>query len=146
MKEKISFQIGSRAFFGEMKDFTSKDNDRLYIMEGWDVKGNILNLHVKDKDCFFIKDTTKDELIAQTLEANIPLRAGKFLVKDFAEYIGLTIDDLKRLQPLFESMDEKHKYEKVIYDAYVKNNAFELTDEQRMEAFDKYNESKTTTE
>ena len=35
-------------------------------------------------------------------------------------------------------MDDKHKYEKLIYDAYLKNNDFVLTDEQRIDAFNEY--------
>lgn len=66
------------------------------------------------------------------------MKAGKFLVPEFANYIGLTIDDLKILEPMFRNMDEKHKYEEVIYDAYVSNNAFILTNEQRKKAFEIY--------
>ena len=51
----------------------------------------------------------------------------------------LSIDDLKRLKPIIAKLDDKHKYEEVIYNAYLENNDFVLTDEQRQEAYRVYN-------
>lgn len=56
------------------------------------------------------------------------MQLGKFLVPTFIEAIGFTIDDLKKLQPLLDNLDDKHKYEKVIYNTYIQNNDFTLTD------------------
>ena len=56
--------------------------------------------------------------------------AGMFIAPEFIDYIGLNIEDLDLLQNVFEHMDEKHSYEKMIYDYYRKNNGFYLTDEQ----------------
>jgi hypothetical protein len=53
---------------------------------------------------------------------------GKFLIPEFNELINFTIDDLPRLEPLLNRLDDKHKYEKIIYDSYIENNAFVLTD------------------
>lgn len=50
----------------------------------------------------------------ETLESNMPIIAGKFLVPEYNRYLGLAIDDLKRLKPLFDAMDDKHSYEKII--------------------------------
>ena len=58
------------------------------------------------------------------------MQLGKFLVPTFVEAIGFTIEDLKKLQPLADNLDDKRKYEKVIYDSYIQNNDFALTDEQ----------------
>jgi len=138
MREKIKFQIGSSAFFGEYPDFKSKDSDILYVMAGWDAKASVLNFRKDGKDCFFVKDAPKDEMIQETLKADIPMRVGKFLVPAYAEYIGLTIDDLKQLEPLFVKLDDKHSYEKIIYDAYVGNSSFTLSDEQRKKAYEEY--------
>jgi hypothetical protein len=49
---------------------------------------------------------------------------------------------LERLRPLAEKLDDKHLYEKVIYDAYIENGCWGLTDEQRAEAYRIYNECK----
>lgn len=143
MKEKVKFQIGSRVFFGEYPDFESKDNDWLYIMEGWDDEHTTMfNFRKDGMDRFFMKDMSKAEAIEDTVKCKLPMRAGKFLVPDFAEYLGMTIDDLKRLEPVFDKIDDKHSYEKLIYAFYVENNAFTLTDEQRKEAYDSYKQSR----
>ena len=39
---------------------------------------------------------------------------------------------------MFEKIDEKHRYEKVIFDSYVENDGFFLTDEQRLRAYEEY--------
>lgn len=144
MKEKIKFDMGSRYFFENMKDYVPKDKDILVIMDNWKIPTtNVLNL--KDKngdDIFFYKDMTKDEFIKDTLESNVPMRAGKFLIKEFNEYLGFTIEDLKQLHNVFQNMDKKHIYEKYIYDFYIQNNKFELTKKQLNKCFKIYLENK----
>lgn len=66
------------------------------------------------------------------------MRVGKFLVPEFCEYIGFTIDDLKLFEDLFDKLDDKHKYEKCIYDSYMKNKCFNLTEEQKNECYEIY--------
>ena len=39
-------------------------------------------------------------------------------------------------------LDDKHAYYKVIFNAYISNNAFYLTDEQRDAAFKLYQEAR----
>lgn len=142
MKEKRKFQMGSRIFFSKYPDFESKDNDTLYVMTGWDVKATVLNFHKDGRDCFFIKDAPKEVLIKETLESKTFMRAGKFLVPEFVEYIGMTIDDLKQLAPMFDKMDEGHSYEKLIYGYYVENGSFTLTDKQRLAAYEDYKKTR----
>ena len=36
---------------------------------------------------------------------------GKFLVPEFCNEIGMTLEDLFKLKPLCEKLDDKHKYE-----------------------------------
>ena len=67
---------------------------------------------------------------------------GKFLVPEFCTAIGFTIEDLPKLAPLVERLDDKHMYEKVIYESYLENHAFELTIEQRDRAYSMYRESR----
>lgn len=66
------------------------------------------------------------------------MQIGKFLVPEFVQEIGFTIEHLKKLKPLAEKLDGRHKYEKVIYDAYIENGAFKLTEEQRSKAYEQY--------
>ena len=98
-------------------------------MDTFPIRGtNVLNMKKDKKDVFFYRNMDKNEFIEDTLRSNVPMRAGKFLIKEFSEHLGMTIDDLKKLGPMFEKMDDKHTYEKVIYKYYLKNGNFQLTD------------------
>ena len=138
MKEIKSFFVGSRVFFNSIEDFSSKDEDKLYIMEDWKSKGNILVARIGTKDRIFMKNMTKDEYISNMLNGTQPIQVGKFIVPEFINYISLTIDELKTLAPVFDKLDDKHSYEKVIFESYLENNDFILTDEQRKKAYEVY--------
>jgi len=144
MKEIASFNIGSKHFFENIEGYVQKDNDILVIMDDWKpTSTNVLNL--KDKkgnDIFFYKNMCKEDFINDTLQSGVPMRCGKFLVKEFNEYIGFTIDDLKKLDKMFKQMDKKHSYEKHIYECFIKNNCFELEKKQLYECYEIYQNSR----
>ena len=77
-------------------------------------------------------------LIKLHLSLNDAMTAGKFLVPDVAKYLDFTIEDIQKLSPLFEKLDERHIYEKVIFNSYIENGGFFLTPEQRQKAFEAY--------
>lgn len=79
---------------------------------------------------------TKKEWIENT--NLVPMKVGKFLVPEFCEAIGFTIEDLKIFKNLVNQLDDAHSYEKIIYDAYLKNGKLELTDEQLNRAYKEY--------
>ena len=62
----------------------------------------------------------------------------KFLTPEFNEAIGFTIKDLPKVKPLIDKLDEKHLYAKIIYEAYLENGSFTLTQEQRDKAYEEY--------
>lgn len=139
MKDIFQYNIGSSVFFADKPGYKVKDLDILYIMDGWrDSKTNVYNAKQGDLDMFLFRNMSKEEFIQDTLSVGLPMRAGKFLVPEFAKYLEMTIEDLRRLQSCFDNMDDKHKYEKVIYDSYVKNGGFFLTEEQREKAYKVY--------
>jgi hypothetical protein len=39
-------------------------------------------------------------------------------------------------------LNDKHKYEEIIYNSYIKNSSFTLTDTQRDRAYKSYKESR----
>lgn len=134
-----TFTIGSSVFFKDYSDYKSHDIDKLCIMDTFPIKGtNVLNLKKNGEDVFFYRNMNKSEFIKDALESNVSMRVGKFLVPEFAKYLNLTIEDLKLLKPLIDSIDEKHEYEQIIYTAYIENGDFYLTDEQRMNAYELY--------
>lgn len=143
MRQKLKFRIGSQVFFDSLDGYNPKDYDYLYIMDNFDLPGtNSVRIYYDKDDKLIFRDMTKQGFIDDTLNSGLPMKAGKFLVSEFCEYIGFTIEDLKSLQHVFESMDDKHKYELDIYNAYLENNNFMLTEEQRLKAFDTYKKSR----
>ena len=141
MKQIKKFKMGSSYFFHSIPGFKSKDADELILMDNWVVPNtNVLNCrsNISGKDIFFFKNMSKTEFLEDALRSKVPMRAGKFLVKEFAEHLGMTIQDLEKLEPLFLAMDEKHTYEKLIYDAYIANQGWFLTDDQLADAYKEY--------
>ena len=137
------FLVGSNVFFrGYFEDFVSKDIDTLVLEDNPVGYQNIRQFHLKDRCIFQWRRMGKDEFIDLSLERGLGMELGKFLVPEFARELGMDIDDLERLRPLAEKLDEKHLYEKVIYDAYIKNCCWVLTDDQRAEAYRVYKECK----
>lgn len=130
--------VGSTVFFKSIEGFKSKDIDILELVD------NPTNFKVsrqfkfKDKCVFQWKRMSVDEFINVTLERNFPMEVGKFLVPDFINEIGISIYDIERLKPLIDSLDDKHKYEKIIYDSYLLNKDFYLTEEQIKDAYKIY--------
>ena len=142
MKPIKQFQMGSTYFFSKYKDFKSKDYDELCIMDVFPFDNNMMNAKLKDRDLLLFRDMSKSGYINDLIESKTPMKAGKFLIPEFNEYINFTIDDLKSILHIFENMDDKHTYEKIIADAYIENNGFFLTDEQRDLAYAEYKKTR----
>lgn len=130
--------IGSTYFFKDIDGFESKDVDILELIEkpiGFKISYQISG---KGKCLFKWKKMSPDEFIYHSLSRKCPMEIGKFLVKEFCEEIGFTINHLIKLQPLRDGLDEKHLYEGLIFDFYIKNNDFYLTDEQLKQVYNEY--------
>lgn len=138
MKPIKVFKMGSRVFFEDMPGFHSKDYDELCILDTYNFPGNSFRLNIRGKDVFFYRNLTKEEFIKDTLDSTLPMVAGKFLVPEFSKDLGITISDLAQLSNVFTSMDEKHIYEQIIFNAYIENNGFFLTPEQKSLAYMSY--------
>ena len=137
--------MGSVYFFSEYEDFHSKDIDYVMVVET-DEWQYLSQLRSKEKDIFRLKkQPTVDIYINMAVDTGLGMTVGKFLIPEFCEEIGLTIEDLPKLKPLIDILDEKHLYEKIIYDAYIENHAFMLTSPQRDLAYKTYKEKRMTT-
>lgn len=130
--------VGSNVFFKDIEGFTSKDIDILEFVDNPTDFKNVRQFKFPDKCVFQWRKMPINELIDITLSRNFPMEIGKFLVPEFIKEFKLSIDDLKRLKPIITKLDDKHKYEEVIYNAYIENNDFILTDKQRQDAFETY--------
>ena len=131
--------VGSNVFFKDIEGFTSKDIDILEFVDNPTDFKNVRQFKFPHKCVFQWRKMSVNELIDITLFRNFPMEIGKFLVPEFIKEFKLSIDDLKRLEPIIAKLDDKHKYEEVIYNAYLENNDFVLTDEQIQEAYRVYN-------
>ena len=81
---------------------------------------------------------TPDEYVDYILSHDNAMQIGKFLNREVSEYLGFTIEDLKKLQPILSKLKDKHKYEAIILNAYIENNDFYMTDMQLNEAYKEY--------
>ena len=133
--------MGSRYFFQEYPDFSSHDTDTIEIVNNDEFK-NVRIIRGRGKDYFFFQERSKEQWILDTLAADLPMVVGKFLIPEFVREIGFTIKDLPRLKPQFDKLDEKHWYERIIYNAYLENGDFVLTQEQRDQAYAEYKRSR----
>lgn len=134
--------MGSTYFFSCYEDFHSKDIDEIELVDTDNFKW-YRQLSGQGKCLFqFRKLTCTQDYIDYALSCNCGMVVGKFLVPEFCSQIGLTIEQLPQLQPLIDRLDDKHKYEKIIYDSYIRNGSFTLTDGQREKAYQSYKRSR----
>lgn len=139
MEDIIKFTVGSKAFFSSFDDFNPKDSDYLIITDNppKGKKCQILKFS-KNREYFVYKKMPKNEFIDSCIHSKLPMCIGMLLSPEVANYIGMTIDDLELLQNVIYHIDEKHSYEKLIYDYYIQNNGFYLTDEQLKAVYEEY--------
>lgn len=135
---------GSRAFFSGMEGFKPKDFDVIVIVNNKEVPFKWMRQTSNGSvDVFEIVRHPKAKLISHAVVKAQPMAIARFLTPAFAKEIGLHPSDLPALRPMRENLDTKHEYLGVIYDAYVSNSSFELTDDQRQAAFDVYLKCRT---
>lgn len=136
------FLMGSQYFFSCYEDFHSKDVDEIEIIDTNKFE-QIRQLTGLGRCLFQLKRKNNvDDYISYALQSDLGMVVGKFLIPEFCEEIGLTISNLLQLQPLIDKLDDKHKYEEIIFNAYINNGSFTLTQSQRDEAYKSYKESR----
>lgn len=122
--------VGSSYFFSCYPEFTPKDQDWVELVKDPKEFKNVMQ--ISGKFC----------LLLMFVEYILAMMLGKFLVPEVCEKIGFGIEDLKKLEPVSLRLDPKHQYEKVIFDAYLENKKFELTPEQRLQAYEIYKKAR----
>lgn len=134
--------IGSRYFFSSYKDFRSHDYDYVAFVDTNDFQ-QMCRVRSK-RECVFImkRHEDKEAYIDWALQQKAGMVIGKFLVPEVCKEMGFKLTDLLKLESLLDKLDEKHEYERIIYDSYLINGDFVLTDEQRQRAYDSYKESR----
>jgi len=144
MKLYKNIKVGSSYFFDKYDDYIPNDLDYLCIVDDSKIphNTNMLSMNLGKKHLILCRKLDKSGYINDLLSAGSKMRAGEFLIPEFNEYVGFTIDDLKSICYVFDSMDNKHTYEKIIAEFYIENNGFFLTDEQRDEAYKEYKKTR----
>ena len=132
--------IGSSVFFNEYNDFIPHDIDYVLFEEHPQLYKTFAYIKTKTEDIFAYKQMSKDEFLQYELKhcKKAKMAVGKLLVPELVKYMNITIDDLKKFKFAIDEIQEKHSYEKIIYDAFIKNNDFILTQEQRDKAYQEY--------
>lgn len=134
----MKYLIGSTYFFKDYNDFISKDIDELEFLDEPPFQ-QMRQISGQGKCLFQLKrHSNKQAYIDWALQSSLGMVLGKFLIPEVCKEMNITIHDLPKLQPLLERLDDKHYYEKIIYDSYLHNNAFFLTDKQRDAAYQSY--------
>lgn len=133
--------MGSNYFFGNFSDFKVHDTDYIELTDNPDVKRKLV-IRGQGMDYIQLRRKPKDILIQEALAENFPLALGKFLIPEFDQEINFNLNDLLLLTPMVKDLDAKHQYEKIIFEAYLENKSFTLTEEQLEEAYAVYKEAR----
>jgi len=137
------FLAGSNYFFKQYTDYQKHDID--YIVLNDDMPLDYWHFYddIQQIDWFYWKINTPKWHIEYLLKPNsFALDVAHLLIPEVAHDLGITIKDLDRLQPIIEQIvpqvgPEYHYYE-LIYQFYLQNNGFWLTQEQLDTVYNDY--------
>lgn len=133
--------VGSRAFFGKYRDFKFSNFDFVELDESENVEQ--FELVRRGISIFRVKLESVENMVKRAIVSGGTLQAGKFLVKEVAESIGATVEDILPLEPVFAAAEGKYTYLYNIFAALKDNGSFKITDEQREEAYRVYKEARS---
>lgn len=138
----MKFKVGSRVFFEGYSDFNPHDSDYVLIENKPELYKTFAVIRTKESDYFCYKEMNKDEFLKFELEHcsknKSEMAVGKLLTPELISYYNITLNDLKPFEMFINNLDNKHKYEKIIYNAYIDNGDFFLTKSQLDEAYNEY--------
>ena len=135
----MTFLTGSQVFFKEYEDYQPKDIDKIEIIEDDNTDWSFRQFTLKGKCVFQIKKRNSvNEYIKDAYKAGCGMVVARFLSPEFINYINMEVKELLLLSSFINALDEKHLYLKTIWESYIENNAFTLTDEQRLKAYNEY--------
>ena len=137
---------GSRLFFDGIEGFNPKDTDCIQFVESKDVNF-IFRKRSFDRtdgtDTFYVVKQDKKHYLRWAAKFAYGSTLGQFLTPEFCHEMGITIDDLPMLTSLCERLDDRHRYLKIIFDAYIENGAMELKEHQRLMAYEEYKKERS---
>lgn len=128
----MAYLFGSCYFFFKMPDFKIHDVD---LMEFADIQTTSEIWCVEKIEWYKLKKEKKEDFLKRII---VPSDFTVLLVPEIAKEINFTIKDFDKISHLIPYLDEKHRYLEVIYNAYLENGDFYLTDAQRAAAYEVY--------
>lgn len=134
----MRYLMGSRYFFEGLPEFNPHDTDTIELVKPNSEFKTMRVIRGQGKDMYFFVKKPKEEMIQDALNSQLAMVVGKFLIPEFNKEIGFTVEDLLKIKPLMDRIDEKHLYEKMILEYYLENGKFELTEEQRLAVYKEY--------
>lgn len=143
------FIAGSFYFFKDMPDYQLHDLDYIVITDEMFKDYHHIYL-IEDgigKDYFYWKKNTPEWHVKSLLAENaFALDVARVLIPSVAKELGFTIEHLKQVESALNKLEgqfeNKYNYYKIIFNSYIENNAFTLTDKQREEAYKVYKEAR----
>lgn len=139
----IKVYTGSLAFFRDIAGFSPGDIDWIVIRDNPHGMRIARHRSLEGVSVFEWRYMPADELINYVLDhPHPPMQVVMFLIPEVAAHIGMTVDLLPRLKPLVDTLDPRHLYARIIYESYIENGSFTLTDEQRTAAYRNYCEAR----
>lgn len=143
MNNTIEITVGSSYFFNSLDEHHDLHVDKIALVDnttnGWwkyiDVYGGATHYEWQKH--------TIGEWVDKLTSTNDNIRVSTFLVPDFINQIkdNLTIEEyFNKIKPLFNNLEDKYSWVVYVYNAYLNNKAFVLTDAQRESAYKMYKE------
>lgn len=148
------FEVGSYPFFKNYRNYICHDRDILRFVSDIDIKyeslcenRKYLVIREDDKDIFIYKKMSREEYLNYIFcdmrmknddDLEYIYEDFSLLCPDLVKYYNITVDDIRPLKKNFEHKNDKHKYQKVIFDSYIENNGMYLTQEQLDKAYEEY--------
>lgn len=131
---------GSTYFFGSLPFFKGRDVDYVEVVDDQSI--DIVKLREPGTDVFRVRRMPIEDRLARDSEVQATSRICNYLVPEIAAELGFTPDMLDRIKPIVDRLRPRYSYLGVIYEGYVENGSFTLTEEQRMAAFEEYRRSR----
>ncbi len=130
--------VGSRAFFSGIEGFKTDNRNFIKLVTNKAALQVESKLSIHSNITYRMLREHATLMVDKAVESNNALLLGNFLVPQVAKEIGLTIQHLKDLLPLADSLPAKLAYQSIILQAYIENGSFSLSAEQRANAYAAY--------
>lgn len=135
--------VGSASFFKGMEGYNGKDNFIKVIDEPRE--GSSKWWSKRGEDTFEWVRHGKEAQLRKLMSTGVVKRVAALLTPELAMVFGVTVEDIRDLEYIWNKCEGKTAYYKVIADAYIENGVFVLTEEQKAHAFEVYKEARNAT-